>query len=61
MEERVAERTQELMRGNAELAIEIVERKRAERESLLAKEAAETANRAKSAFLANISHECGRR
>jgi signal transduction histidine kinase/CheY-like chemotaxis protein len=57
MEERVAERTQELMRRNAELAIEIVERKRAERESLLAKEAAETANRAKSAFLANISHE----
>jgi len=57
LEERVAERTQELMRRNAELAIEIVERKRAERESLLAKEAAETANRAKSAFLANISHE----
>ncbi|MGD0580468.1 MAG: ATP-binding protein, partial [Bryobacteraceae bacterium] len=57
LEERVAERTQELMRRNAELAIEIVERKRAERESLLAKDAAETANRAKSAFLANISHE----
>ena len=57
LEERVAERTQELMRRNAELAIEIVERKRAERESQLAKEAAETANRAKSAFLANISHE----
>ncbi len=57
LEERVAERTQELMRRNAELAIEIVERKRAERESLLAKESAETANRAKSAFLANISHE----
>ena len=56
-EELVAERTQELMRRNAELAIEIVERKRAERESLLAKDAAETANRAKSAFLANISHE----
>src|ERR1035441_2649313 len=45
------------MRRNAELAIEIVERKRAERESLLAKDAAETANQAKSAFLANISHE----
>ena len=57
LEERVADRTQELMRRNAELAIEIVERKRAERESLLAKDAAETANRAKSAFLANISHE----
>jgi two-component system sensor histidine kinase/response regulator len=38
------------------IAHDLRERKRAERE-LLAKEAAESANRAKSAFLANMSHE----
>ncbi|MBU2648334.1 response regulator [bacterium] len=36
---------------------DITERKKAERELLAAKEAAETANRAKSQFLANMSHD----
>ncbi len=57
LEERVQARTAELSKANAELAVEVVERQRAERESTLAREAAEAANRAKSAFVANMSHE----
>ncbi len=57
LEERVQARTSELSKANAELAVEVVERQRAERESTLAREAAEAANRAKSAFVANMSHE----
>ncbi|MDR3718553.1 MAG: response regulator [Bryobacteraceae bacterium] len=57
LEERVQARTAELSKANAELAVEVVERQRAEREATLAREAAETANRAKSAFVANMSHE----
>ena len=57
LEERVQARTAELSKANAELAVEVVERQRAEREATLAREAAEAANRAKSAFVANMSHE----
>jgi len=57
LEERVQARTAELSKANAELAVEVVERQKAEREATLAREGAETANRAKSAFVANMSHE----
>jgi len=50
LEQRVAKRTKELERINAQLVAEIQERVRAQ-------DAAETANRAKSEFLANMSHE----
>ncbi|CAN5371587.1 hypothetical protein BH10PLA1_BH10PLA1_06300 [soil metagenome] len=50
LENRVAERTQELAASNEALHCEIVERKRAE-------EAAAAASRAKGNFLANMSHE----
>jgi signal transduction histidine kinase/DNA-binding response OmpR family regulator len=50
LEQRVAERTEQLLQANRALAEECAERRRAE-------QAAEAANRAKSAFLANMSHE----
>ncbi len=50
LERRVAERTAELEKTNAQLMQEIKERIRAQ-------DVAETANRAKSEFLANMSHE----
>jgi signal transduction histidine kinase/ActR/RegA family two-component response regulator len=64
LERRVLERTEELARTNADLRIEIVERRRVEEEraELLAREqearkAAEAANRLKDDFLTTVSHE----
>ena len=57
LEQRVVDRTQELVMANDHLRQEIAERQRAEVELLQAMEAAEAANRAKSRFLTNMSHE----
>jgi PAS domain S-box-containing protein len=57
LEDRVAEQTEHLMKANKVLEIEIAERKKAEEELRIAKEAAESANLAKSQFLAVMSHE----
>jgi two-component system, sensor histidine kinase and response regulator len=64
LENKVAQRTQDLQAANTRLEQEIRERQRAEhaatnlaREAIEAKELAESANRAKSNFLANMSHE----
>ena len=57
LENRVVERTRELMEINRKMQLEIAERKRAEEEFRQAKQAAEEANQAKSRFLANMSHE----
>ena len=57
MEVRVKERTAELAESNALLEAEIIVRTNAEDGLKIAMEAAEAANRSKSAFLANMSHE----
>ncbi|MFP4517494.1 MAG: response regulator, partial [Desulfovibrionales bacterium] len=51
------ERTEELRAMNAALEGEILERRRTEKDLAKAKEAAETADRSKSRFLASMSHE----
>ncbi len=54
---RVNERTEELQISNKLLMQEIEERKSIEHNLIIAKEAAEAANKTKDAFLANVSHE----
>jgi len=57
LEQRVEERTADLLSANEELQEEIAKRKKKEEELRVAKNAAEAANRAKSEFLATMSHE----
>jgi signal transduction histidine kinase len=57
IERAVQERTAELASANRELQVEIAERRRAEINLRAAKEQAEVASRAKSEFLAMVSHE----
>jgi signal transduction histidine kinase/ActR/RegA family two-component response regulator len=57
MLDRIAERTAELSRANADLEREIEERRRVERERTEALERERDANRLKDEFLATLSHE----
>ena len=57
VERAVIERTSELSQINAALGIEIAQRRQAEAQLRIAKDKAESANRAKSAFLSTMSHE----
>ena len=57
LERRVQERTAELLRANESLKAEIAQRRRTEEELTKARESADLANRAKSQFIANMSHE----
>jgi signal transduction histidine kinase len=57
VERAVLERTSELRQANDVLNVEIGQRRQAEADLRLAKDAAEGANRAKSAFLSAMSHE----
>jgi signal transduction histidine kinase/CheY-like chemotaxis protein len=57
MLDRIAERTDELSKANADLKREIDERKRVERERTAALERERDANRLKDEFLATLSHE----
>ena len=57
MLDQIAERTAELSKANAELQHEIEERKRVERDRVVALERERDANRLKDEFLATLSHE----
>lgn len=57
LEQKVAERTDEVVSARANLEREVVERRRSEVDALQAKRAAEQANRAKSGFLSTMTHE----
>ena len=57
LEQRVAERTEDLEKANLDLKAEIDEKQRAQEAFQEATVTAEKANRAKSEFLANMSHE----
>jgi signal transduction histidine kinase len=57
VERAVIERTSELRQINATLGTEIAQRRQAEAQLRTAKDKAESANRAKSAFLSTMSHE----
>jgi len=57
VERAVVVRTAELSKSNRALAAEIEQRREAEAELRIAKDRAEAANRAKSAFLSTMSHE----
>jgi len=57
LEQRVAERTEEIEEANRELKVEIAEKESAREAFLQAKLTADQASRAKSDFLANMSHE----
>ncbi len=57
LEERVAERTSELASVADSLRAEVEMRKKTEQAVELARDAAESANRAKGEFVANVSHE----
>jgi PAS domain S-box-containing protein len=57
LEMRVRERTADLQQANQTLQREIAERQRVQEKLILAKTAAEAADRAKSEFLATMSHE----
>lgn len=57
LEQRVDERTAELMQANQHLQQEIAERERMQQELLLARDAAEEANRSKDKYLAAASHD----
>ena len=57
LENKVAERTCELIRINEQLHIELIERQRIEKILMELKDVAEAANQAKSEFVANVNHE----
>ncbi|KEA61907.1 Sensory box histidine kinase/response regulator [Marinobacterium lacunae] len=57
LEQRVSERTYELLQLNDRLREEVAERHAAEQQMALAKEAAENANRSKDKYLAAASHD----